>query len=281
MLYKLSHVRGAKEEEEGDDTFEVPQAVIFEDEPALENFLNEAQHLREAINSLEAEVKRFSQQQKSLVAAMRRFSVIKKESSITQDIKRQAESIHKRLDALSKQVKQTEEDRGPVGAAARIQHAQHATLFHRFQQVMRQYNDSLVTKQDKCKDFIVRQLEVSGREVTDEEVNDMLEQGRWEIFNENVMHEAKITRTQLSEIEQRHKELVHLESNMRDLRDLFLELYLQVEAQGVHIENIQTQVEKTQDFVEITRERFKKAARYKKKNPFKKMFLCCFQPCRK
>lgn len=70
---------------------------------------------------------------------------------------------------------------------------------------MLQYNEGLLTKQEHCKHFIIRQLEVSGRDVTEEEVNEMVATGKWEVFNENLLNDAKITRSQLSEIEQRHK----------------------------------------------------------------------------
>ncbi|KAJ8415174.1 hypothetical protein AAFF_G00008720, partial [Aldrovandia affinis] len=99
------HERFSEEEVEEDDVPVGMQAVVFEEEPVLENFLSEVQRIRDAIGDLDAEVRKFSQQQKNLVATMRRFSVMKKESSVTRDIKLQAESIHKRLDALSKQVK--------------------------------------------------------------------------------------------------------------------------------------------------------------------------------
>lgn len=72
-------------------------------------------------------------------------------------------------------------------------------------QVMRRYNEGLLTKQECCKHFIIRQLEVSGRDVTEEEVNEMVTTGKWEVFNENLLNDAKITRSQLSEIELRHK----------------------------------------------------------------------------
>lgn len=72
-------------------------------------------------------------------------------------------------------------------------------------QVLLQYNDGLLSKQERCKHFIIRQLEVSGRDVTEEEVNDMVAAGKWEVFNENLLNDARITRSQLSEIEQRHK----------------------------------------------------------------------------
>ncbi|XP_060784749.1 syntaxin-19 [Neoarius graeffei] len=252
-----------------------PQAVLFETEPVLENFLDEAKRVRDSLEELETEVKTFSQQQRNFVATMRRLSVMKKESSRTRDIKLQAENLHKKLDALSKQAKCTETELGASAATARIQRAQHDVLFCRFQEVMRQYNDSLLSKQDKCKQFIIRQLEISGREVSEEEVENMVEQGKWDVFNENILVDVKITRTQLSEIEQRHKELLTLENNMKDLRELFLDVFMLVEEQGVQIDNIQANVEKTQDYVMASNEKFKMASRYRKKNPLRRLCCCC------
>lgn len=252
-----------------------PHAVLFETEPVLENFLDEAKRVRDSLEDLEAEVKKFSQQQRNLVATMRRLSVMKKESTLTRDIKLQAENIRKKLDALSKQAKLTETELGASAAKARIQRAQHDVLFRCFQEVMRQYNDSLLSKQDKCKQFIIRQLEISGREVSEEEVENMVEQGKWDVFNENILVDVKITRSQLSEIEQRHKELLTLENNMKDLRELFLDVFMLVEEQGVQIDNIQANVENTQDYVMVCNEKFKTAVRYRRKNPLRRLCCCC------
>ncbi|XP_029937519.1 syntaxin-19 [Myripristis murdjan] len=272
------------EEGDGDDPAAVgvitPQAVVFEEEPIIENFLTEAQRIRDDITELETEVLKFTQQQRTLVATMRRFSVMKKESSITRDIKLQAESLHRRLDALSKQAQRTEEQQGPAAVTTRIQRSQHAALHRQFQQVMRRYNEGLLTKQERCKHFIIRQLEVSGREVTEEEVNEMVATGKWEVFNENLLNDARITRSQLSEIEQRHKELLNLESNMKELRDLFMDIFMLVEEQGAYIDHIQTNVERTQDYVIVSNEKFKMAARYKKKNPLRQLCCCCCPPWR-
>lgn len=78
---------------------------------------------------------KITQEQKTLVATMRRFSVMKKESSLTRDIKIQAESIHRRLDAIAKQAQRTEEQQGKAAAATRIQKTQHAALYSKFKQV--------------------------------------------------------------------------------------------------------------------------------------------------
>ncbi|XP_039456425.1 syntaxin-19 isoform X2 [Oreochromis aureus] len=182
-----------------------PQAVVFEEEPVIQDFLSEVEHIQDDIAVLETEVLKFTQQQKTMVATMRRFSVMKKESSITRDIKLRAESLHRRLDNLSKQVQKTLEQQGPTAALTRIQSSQHAALLRRFQQVMREYNEGLLTKQDRCKQFIIRQLEVSEKPVTEKEVDEMVATGNWEVFNENLLNDVRITRAQLSEIEQRHK----------------------------------------------------------------------------
>lgn len=271
-------------EEDNDDSVVVevtmPQAVLFEEEPIIENFLSESQQIRDDITTLETEILKFTQEQKTLVATMRRFSVMKKESSITRNIKLQAERLHRRLDALSKQVQRSEEQQGPAAVTTRIQRCQHSALYRKFQQVMLQYNEGLLTKQERCKDFIIRQLEVSGREVAEEEVNEMVATGQWEVFNENLLNDARITRAQLSEIEQRHKELLSLENNMKELRDLFMDIFMLVEEQGAYIEHIQTNVERTQDYVVATNEKFKLAARYKKKNPIRQLCCCCCPPWR-
>ncbi|KAL6100634.1 stx19 [Pungitius sinensis] len=259
---------------------EPPQAVVFEEEPIIENFLSEAQQIRDDITVLNTEVLKFGQQQKMLVATMRRFSVMKKESSVTRDVKLKAESLHRRLDALSKQVQRTEEQQGPASVTTRIQRCQHAALYSKFQKVMLLYNEGLLIKQERCKHFILRQLEVSGRDVTEDEVNEMVASGKWEVFNENLLNDARITRSQLSEIEQRHKELLSLENNMKELRDLFFDIFVLVEEQGAHIEHIQTNVERTQDYVAVTNEKFKMAARYKKNNPLRQLCCCCCPPWR-
>lgn len=267
-----------------DDSVELgvikPQAVVFEEEPVIQDFLLEVEHIQDDLAVLETEVLKFTQQQKTLVATMRRFSVMKKESSITRDIKLKAESLHCRLDNLSKQVQRTKEQQGPTTVLTRIQGLQHAALHCRFQEVMREYNEGLLTKQERCKHFIIRQLEVSGKNVTEEEVDEMVATGKWEVFNENLLNDVRITQTQLSEIEQRHKELMSLENNMKELRDLFVDIFMVVEEQGAFIEHIQTNVDRTQDYVAATNEKFKTAARYKKKNPIRQLCCCCCPPWR-
>lgn len=210
---------------------------------------------------------------------MRRFSLLKRECSITKEIKTQAEHINRGLDNLVKEVKKSEAENGPSSVVTRILKSQHAAMFHHFQQTMFTYNDTIAAKQEKCKTFIFRQLEVAGKEVPEEEVNDMLHQGKWEVFNESLLTESNITKGQLSEIEQRHKELVNLENQINDLRELFVQISLLVEEQGESINNIEVIMNGTKEYVNTTKEKFGLAVKYKKRNPCRALCCCCCPCC--
>lgn len=254
------------------------QAIIYEREPITERHFHEIQKLQNEINNLVEEVQKFSQQQKSLVSSMRRFSVLKKESNTAREIKIQAEHIRKGLDELSKTVKKAESEYGLSRAIVRILASQHTFLSRCYLNAMLSYNEAITAKQEKCRRFIVRQLEVAGKEVSEDEVNDMFQQGKWEIFNENLLTEAKITKAQLSEIEQRHKELISLETQIKDLKDLFIQISVLVEEQGEMINNIEISMNNTQEYTQISREKFGLAVRYRKRNPCK--VICCWCcPC--
>ncbi|XP_009322166.1 PREDICTED: syntaxin-19 [Pygoscelis adeliae] len=256
------------------------QAIIYENEPITERHFHEIQKLQNEINNLVEEVHKFSQQQKSLVSSMRRFSVLKKESNIAKEIKIEAEHIRKCLDELSKTVKKAENEHGPSRATVRILASQHAFLSQRYLNAMLSYNDAITAKQEKCRRFIARQLEVAGKEVSEEEVNDMLQQGKWEIFNENLLTEVKITKAQLSEIEQRHKELVNLENQVKDIKELFIQISLLVEEQGEMINNIEISMNNTQEYTQISKEKFGLAVKYRKRNPCKAVCCWCCQCCK-
>ncbi|KAG9486144.1 syntaxin-19 [Eleutherodactylus coqui] len=279
LMQKAKVLEESKENESTRDEAEeiYQQAVVFEREPVIDGYLHEIKKLQNDITDLSENVTKFGLQQKVLVSAMRRFSVLKKESNITKDIKVQAENIKNRLDALLQHVQRAETETGSSSSLTRILKNHHAALFRSFQSVMFRYNEAIMAKQAKCKTFIIRQLEVAGKEVSEEEVNKMVEQGKWDVFNENLLTEVKVTKGQLNEIEQRHKELISLENQIKDLRDIFLEIAILVDEQGETLNNIEMVTKNTEDYVQKTTEKFKLAVKYKRKNPCK--MLCCCCPC--
>ncbi|XP_067896706.1 syntaxin-19-like [Heterodontus francisci] len=255
------------------------QAIIFEKEPVTENVLLGAQRIQDEINELNNDIKKLSQQG-TIMPSTRRFSIIKKDSSnLIKDLKVRAESIHKHLDTLSKDTQQSEAEAGVDAIISRMKRTQYSMLFKQYQVAMSEFNTVLNKKQENCKKFIQCQLEVVGKVVSEEELNNMVEHNKWYVFNENFLSDVKITKGHLSEIENRHKELISLQNQIKELQDLFVQISLLVQEQGDFLNNIERAVLNTKEYTEKGRDEIKLAVKYTKKNLCRKLCCWCFPCC--
>ena len=71
-----------------------------------------------------------------------------------------------------------EEHVNKASADLRIRKTQHSTLSRKFVEVMTEYNRTQTDYRERCKGRIQRQLEITGRTTTNEELEEMLEQVR-------------------------------------------------------------------------------------------------------
>jgi t-SNARE complex subunit (syntaxin) len=69
-----------------------------------------------------------------------------------------------------------EEHVNKASADLRIRKTQHSTLSRKFVEVMTEYNRTQTDYRERCKGRIQRQLEITGRTTTNEELEEMLEQ---------------------------------------------------------------------------------------------------------
>ncbi|XP_039551636.1 syntaxin-1B-like, partial [Passer montanus] len=118
---------------------------------------------------------------------------------------------------------------------------------------------------DRCKDRIQRQLEITGRTTTNEELEDMLESGKLAIFTDDIKMDSQMTKQALNEIETRHNEIIKLETSIRELHDMFVDMAMLVESQGEMIDRIEYNVEHSVDYVERAVSDTKKAVKYQSK----------------
>ncbi|XP_061076766.1 syntaxin-11-like [Conger conger] len=257
------------------------EAVVFQGEGIMDDVFREAQAIRKEIALLKIDIKRLGKQNTRFITSVRRISSIKRNfNSIARDIKTRGEGIHKRLQKLGALRKELEEDNGPSTALVRMVRSQFVSLTCAFHDTMSDYNRAEEVQRENCKNRIQRQVGIMGREVTGEQIEEMIETGKWNVFSENLLTDGRTARSALTEIENRHKEILELESRIRDIHDLFLQLALLVEEQGSMLENIEANVCSTQDYVMEATSQIKQAVKYKKNNPCKKMFCCCFPCCK-
>ncbi|CAB1460467.1 unnamed protein product [Pleuronectes platessa] len=146
----------------------------------------------------------------------------------------------------------------------RIRKSQHAVLSRKFVEVMTKYNEAQVDFRERSKGRIKRQLEITGKQTTDDELDEMLESGNSAVFTAGIV-DSGISKQALSEIESRHKDIVRLESSIKELHDMFVDIAMLVESQGDIVDNIEQNVSKSQDHITVAKEQTKKAVRYQTK----------------
>uniref|UniRef100_A0A3Q3W1K5 t-SNARE coiled-coil homology domain-containing protein n=1 Tax=Mola mola TaxID=94237 RepID=A0A3Q3W1K5_MOLML len=155
----------------------------------------------------------------------------------------------------------------------RIQKTQHTVLSRKFVEVMTQYNETQVSFRERSKGRIQRQLEITGRVTTIEELEDMLESGNPSIFTSDITSDSRITRQALNEIESRHKDIMRLELSIRELHAMFMDMAMLVETQGEMVNNIEKNVSNAEEYICSAKEETKKAVRYQKKSRRKYIIL--------
>lgn len=265
---------------DGDIELDSPHEDIeFETDHILESLYRDIQDLQYENQQLMVDVKRLGKQNVRFLTSMRRLSSIKRDTnSIAKDIKARGESIHRKLCAMKVLSEEAEAQHGLHSAVARIARAQYSALTRNFQRAMHEYNQAEMKQRDNCKIRIQRQLEIMGKDVSGDQIEDMFEQGKWDVFSENLLADVKGARAALNEIESRHRELLRLETRIRDIHDLFLQMAMLVEEQAETLNVIEFNVEKTLDYTGQAKAHVKKTLEYKQKNPCRT--ICCFCcPC--
>uniref|UniRef100_A0A8D3CGN5 Syntaxin-3 n=1 Tax=Scophthalmus maximus TaxID=52904 RepID=A0A8D3CGN5_SCOMX len=190
--------------------------------------------------------------------------------AITNDIKKMANNARNKLKTIERNLESEEQER--VSADMRIRKSQHAVLSRKFVEVMTKYNEAQVDFRERSKGRIQRQLEITGKATTDEELEEMLESGNAAVFTAGIV-DSGISKQALSEIESRHKDIVRLESSIKELHDMFVDIAMLVESQGDIVDNIEQNVSKSVDHVMVAKEQTKKAVRYQTKARKKTIIL--------
>lgn len=256
-------------------------AIVFEGEDMMDGIYKEAQAMRKEMMLLKLDVKRLGKQNTRFLTSVRRISSIKRDSNaLGRDIKARGEAIYARLEKLRKLSKELEEEHGPTSAVARMVRSQCISLTGAFHEAISEYNEAEMIQRENCKTRIQRQAEIMSKDVSREQIDEMIETGKWNIFSDNLLLEGRTARSALNEIENRHKELLELEGRIRDIHELFSQMAQLVEEQGGMLDNIEANVGATQDYVVKATVQIKQAVKYKKNNPCKKLFCCCFPCCK-
>ncbi|KAK9534450.1 hypothetical protein VZT92_006896 [Zoarces viviparus] len=265
---------GALWAKDSDDDEEVVQV---DRDHFMDEFFEQVEEIRGCIEKLSEDVEQVKKQHSAILAAPNPDEKTKQElEDLTADIKKTANKVRSKLKAIEQSIEQ-EEGLNRSSADLRIRKTQHSTLSRKFVEVMTEYNTTQSKYRDRCKDRIQRQLEITGRTTTNEELEDMLESGKLAIFTDDIKMDSQMTKQALNEIETRHTEIIKLENSIRELHDMFVDMAMLVESQGEMIDRIEYNVEHSVDYVERAVSDTKKAVKYQSQARKKKIMIiiCC------
>uniref|UniRef100_A0A3P8Y763 Syntaxin-1A n=1 Tax=Esox lucius TaxID=8010 RepID=A0A3P8Y763_ESOLU len=261
-----------EEAEEEDDV-----AVNVEKDRFMDEFFVQVEEIRGLIEELLEKVEEVKRQHGAILAAPNPDETTKSElEKLMTDIKTFANKVRSKLKGIEQSIEH-EEVLNRSSADLRIRKTQHSTLSRKFVEVMSEYNATQSDYRERCKGRIQRQLEITGRNTTNEELESMLESGNPAIFTSGIIMDSNINQQAMNEIETRHTEIIKLENSIRELHDMFMDMAMLVESQGEMIDRIEYNVEHAVDYVERAVSDTKKAVKYQSKARRKKILIiiCC------
>lgn len=260
MKDRLQELRQGKAPEE-----EVEE-VVHTETGFMEDFFEQVKEIQGSIHSLAEKVEEVKKNHSTILASSSPETKAELEKLMT-DIKKLAYEVHSKLN----HIKQTVEHEETVNL--RIRKNQHSILSCKFVEVMSDYNAIQSDYRERCKGHIQRQLEITGINTTDVDLESMLESGSPSVFTSGIITESSITEQAMKEIELQHSEIISLEKSLHELHEMFMQMAMLIESQGKLMNNIEISVSCAQDYVEKAKETTKAAIKVQKTNRTKLILI--------
>ncbi|CAG0897438.1 unnamed protein product, partial [Darwinula stevensoni] len=205
------------------------------------------------------------------------------------EIKKTANKVRAKLKEMEQNIEQ-EEHAKSTSADVRIRKTQHSTLSRKFVEVMKEYNRTQTDYRERCKNRIKRQIEISqciltwqclavvssltkgvvslvaGKTIDDTQLEEMLDTGNAEVFTQGIIMDTQQMKQTLADIEARHADIIKLETSIKELHDMFMDMAMLVESQGTTIDNIQYHVEHAVEYVGNAADKTRDATTFRRKS---------------
>ncbi|CAF3344354.1 unnamed protein product [Rotaria socialis] len=291
---RLPALRAAQNTEDSDPDAAYVALNMEDNSRFMSDFFAHVDSLRTNIDKISELVDEVKRLHSTILAAPQADDRTKEElEEKMADIKKLANDVRQRLKTMETEIEQEgnenawrtadmqmEDDQeqpsqSNIQALPRMQKAQLFVLSKNFRDVMDEYNQVQVGYRDKCKGRIQRQLEITGRSVTDGEVEEMLESGNPAVFTQGIMVETAQAKQSLADIEARHGDIIKLEKSIKELHDMFIDMAALVQTQGEMIDRIEFNVVQSENFVKTANTDTKKAVKFQSAARRKCIIIVC------
>ncbi|XP_063722054.1 syntaxin-like isoform X2 [Symsagittifera roscoffensis] len=275
MKDRLSALKANGGEDDDNDDVALP---MDGNSKFMEDFFSEVDKILQSIDSIQSKVQKVKDLHDRMLASPQAEEQDKNElENLMNEIKSSANRVRKSLKTMESNIEKSEaQDREKSSADLRIRKTQHSTLSRKFIEVMSDYNKTQNDYREGCKNRIQRQLEITGKKTTSDELEQMLDSDNPNVFSQQIVMDDQQAKQALDDVQQRHQEILKLENSIKELHDMFMDMAMLVESQGEMIDRIEYNVEQSVDYVSKATQDTKKAVRYQSAARRKKiMILIC------
>ncbi|KAK3792353.1 hypothetical protein RRG08_045898 [Elysia crispata] len=266
---RLAALKAAQcDDEDNDDV-----AVTVDSSGFMEEFFEQVDEIHQTIDKIASSVDEVKKKHSAILSAPQTDDRMKEElEQLMSEIKKNANKVRAKLKVIEHNIEQ-EEQTNKSPADLRIRKTQHATLTRNFVEVMNDYNACQIDYRDRCKGRIKRQLAITGKETTNEELEGMIESGNPAIFTQGIISDTQQAKQTVADIEARHNDIMKLETSIRELHDMFMDMAMLVESQGEMIDRIEYNVSKATEYIGEAVNDTKKAVKYQSKARRRQIFM--------
>ncbi|CAI2348859.1 unnamed protein product [Caenorhabditis sp. 36 PRJEB53466] len=266
---RLAALKAAQSEDEQDDDMHMDTGNA----QYMEEFFEQVEEIRGSVDIIANNVEEVKKKHSAILSNPVNDQKTKEElDELMAVIKRAANKVRGKLKLIENAIEHDENQQGG-NADLRIRKTQHSTLSRRFVEVMTDYNKTQTDYRERCKGRIQRQLDIAGKQVGDEDLEEMIESGNPGVFTQGIITDTQQAKQTLADIEARHNDIMKLESSIRELHDMFMDMAMLVESQGEMVDRIEYNVEHAKEFVDRAVADTKKAVQYQSKARRKKICI--------
>ncbi|CAF1038816.1 unnamed protein product [Adineta ricciae] len=271
---RLPALRAAQNTEDSDPDAAYTAINMEDNSRFMSDFFAHVDSLRTNIDKISELVDEVKRLHSTILAAPQADDRTKEElEEKMADIKKLANGVRQKLKEMEQNQEQSQTSSSKTQAQLRIEKSQLCVLTRTFRDVMNDYNQVQLGYRQKCKERIQRQLEITGRSVTEGEVEEMLESGNPAVFTQGIMVETAQAKQSLADIEARHGDIMKLEKSIKELHDMFIDMAALVQTQGEMIDRIEYNVVQSENFVKAASTDTKKAVKFQSAARRKKIII--------
>ena len=203
----------------------------------MQDFFDDARRIKRAMEEMQEKMLELERLHEENLAAIsteqgRQFSeqleeVTQSTNAITTGVRNQL----KAMDEDNKEHALRYQTNPEVASESRIRANTHGSLTRKFVKAMSEYQDLQTKYKKKYRKRVERQYKIVKPEATQEEIEDSISNPQADVFMQQMAGVAA-AQNALADIQDRHKDIMRLETSINEVHQLFMDMSMLVEAQG-------------------------------------------------